>query len=392
MRQLTLGALTTVMLLAGCATQNQYTQVAPPAVAGQPSLPAIEVFNDRPSVVMRQQCKAFDQQSVLHHCQLNRINAQDVQRALFKSEQFAPNEDTRFTPDYTLQLATAKYLQEDMEGFGNALVSGLSLMLIPLHQTFTLKAEATLRWRGQLLDTFEVEAPFTQSVNLANQQLDLHAQMAEAIGAALLTELQTRALFTPEFLAQQIKASDYQRDLVVPEQVGNYQLEQRLWLQHPLQGSYLTFVDKDFQFDQFNLSVYPIRRADWHDTYAALDMEAVNLQTDMTQTAKEYNAALNFQPRAQLTWPTDNGSLLVMQLAAKHHSDEGEPLNTRIFLFVKEDKVVVASSTLAGENPPLEAFEMAAQQLARELVVPVESPFMAALRQEWRDKSIDQGN
>ncbi|BFM10671.1 hypothetical protein R50072_08240 [Simiduia litorea] len=373
-----------LLMLVGCATQNQYTPVTPQTELGQPKFPALQVVNEHPSMAMYQACEAFDTESLMHHCRSNRIGATDMQLAFQKSQRFELHQDTRYSPDYTLHVATAQYLEENIEGLGNAVVSGLSLMLIPMHQAFVLKAEATLRWRGIPLELITIETPFTQSLTLVNNTTDPHSQMAEAISAALLEQLEAKDAFSVQFLAQRIGTSDYDNALIVPSQVGNYQLDQRAWHRHPLQGALVTYIDKDFQFDQFSLAIYPIKSTDWQHVKATLDKEANSLQKDMSLEARQQNVELRFSDIKRLVWPVNGKALDVYHMSAAHQTEAGEPLQTRIYLFLKEDKVVVSSSTLAGENAPIQAFEAATQQLARDIQVPAESLFMAKLRKHWR--------
>ncbi|MDN3638801.1 hypothetical protein QWY82_08275 [Simiduia curdlanivorans] len=378
-------SFTLLLILAGCATQNQYTPVTPQTELGQPKLPALQVVNEHPSMAMYQACLAFDTESVMQHCRSNRIGATDMQLALQKSQRFEHHQDSRYSPDYTLHVATAQYLEESMEGLGNAVVSGLSLMLIPMHQAFVLKAEATLRWRGIPLELITIETPFTQSLTLANTTIDPHSQMAEAISAALLEQLEARDAFSVQFLAQKLGTSDYDLALIVPNQVGNYQLDQREWRRHPLQGAWVSYIDKNFQFDQFSLAVYPIKATDWQDIKATLEKEAMALQKDMLLDARQQKHELRFNDLQRLSWSIKGQTLDVYQMSAAHQADTGEALETRIYLFIQEDKVVATSSTLSGDNAPVQAFEAATQQLASTIQVPAESLFMAQLRKEWRE-------
>ncbi|UTA47071.1 hypothetical protein L1F30_12970 [Simiduia sp. 21SJ11W-1] len=371
-------------LLAGCATKNQYTPIAQAPAFEAGNLPPIAVFTQHPSNALRKACSEFTQQSLMHHCRLNTVSGEKIQQALYKSGQFSAQDEPQYTPDYTLQLATARYHEEKVEDLGNAVVSGLSLMLVPLLQTFEFHTEVNLRWRGQLLDTFSVTAPFTQSVNLANPQTKFFQQTAEAVAAALLAELSARNSFSPEFLAEKLQSTHYGRDLQLPQSAGNYLLDERLWLRHPLQGTVVNFIHKDFQFDQFTLSIYPLRRLDWHDTEAAIAYEANALQADIQATAAAHNTEVSFDTPAHLTWKIRNTKVPVIYLTGKHTGPEGEQLTSRIYILAQQDKALLASSTLEGENPPLAGFEQAVQALTAELQVPPESPFMAGLRTELR--------
>jgi len=141
---------------AGCST----TPIAPISdliTTGSHQYPPVSVFYKVPSQAFDRECEEFDEGSVLDRCTTSMINNLAFRSNLSESAYFHQVYNQNGEIDYKIWFATASFTHDGIVHYSNAVISGLSVMLIPVVLTAQVKAELTVIWRGNLLKTYRYE-------------------------------------------------------------------------------------------------------------------------------------------------------------------------------------------------------------------------------------------
>ena len=386
--------LVLVSLLAGCATTNQLT-LASYNYDNAPLLPELSVFSARPDTSFASECEEFDAKSMLHHCEINSLElnylySQLKEPGIFREVSYA-NRDT----PYRLVFTTAFYNLEDGSELGSAVVAGATLMLMPLVMEVELKVDVRLLWHDYELKRYQYTLPMEMRASLLSMEQDHDRDAAKTIISHLLSDLQDTEVFTPQYLAREIQATNYTA-LVVPDNAGMYRRQGSHVYESPFLGASFRYLNQRQSVDHADIYIYPIRSAHWRDYDAVLENEAANIRKDIEymQTTGEY-FGLKFSDTTKLLYPDAQGSSSVPWLSFEaEYADSLENLYvSRTYITISKDKFIkVRQTELAGEN--VDADSQGQQQEIPEFLkqwlgainIPDESVFMAKVRKGWRDK------
>lgn len=187
--------------------------------------------------------------------------------------------------------------------------------------------------------------------------------------------------------------SDRPGDFRYPQETENLILAGKQVYDEPLLGASLKYRDKTYHFDLIDVYVYPIGKVSWEDAIPVLREEAA-------RAVKEIDAAV--QRGIYLSQRTD-GEAREIALFADGETHRGVKLETEIttrekavfasfiYLFIQQDKFikfrVSKIKAMDGISPDT---DYAPAEIFAKLVVPPESRYMAALRQNKREEAADQ--
>ncbi len=236
--------------------------------------PALSIYSKLPSAELASECKEYDGRSLIHHCLLDQYDITEIMTALSDTRLFQKVDLANQNNDYSLSISSATYNLEDAGELTSAVAAGASLFVIPMTTTRDVKLELDLAWRGISIKQYRYELPLTMHYSLLH--LDggekANKQFADAVVSRFLHDGQSEKVFSGEYLADALQASDYVNDLLMPDRVGDYFFENKYIYPDPFLGATSRYVHGVIS-RYIDVYTYPIKGVEWNDTNALLDAE-----------------------------------------------------------------------------------------------------------------------
>ncbi len=377
-----------IIYLTACANNKPYG--SGPASDVIADLPHTGIFVTQLSDSLRDECLEFKDQSLLHYCKENSFELNEVYEALNASGRFASVFPRDFNPDYQILISSAAFQFDDADSMANAIVSGASLMLVPMKVETTFKAEFTVMWRGNILDKFSHEIPVDFSFSLLTSQEAFDQYVAKAMADVLLKGIDEHGSMSPGHLVETLEASDYGADLTVTESVADFRLIEGTVYRDPLLGTMLRFNHQQFAFDRIDVFVYPIRATDWRSAPEVIGAEMENIRSEINYVEQEGHINnVELSDADLLHWKTGSTNAVVGFMDGHYVTEQSERMYTSTYVFIKEDKFVKvrASFPKNEDDTSVAAPDEFVRTLIPSISVPEESLFMARLRKSHRDRS-----
>lgn len=184
--------------------------------------PPVSFFITRPTAELNQQCLQFADDSVMQHCQINQFDASLYWQQLYGSGLFErvmfPGEGT----DYQVLVSTANMSRETAADITKAAVAGATLMLLPVTNEFSVKAEVTVLWRDLVLKRFSYDVPFSHTMSLFHKPDEGAQHFAQTLMSYFLRDIEQQQVFSGAFLLSALQDSDYLQQLKAPAQLGDF--------------------------------------------------------------------------------------------------------------------------------------------------------------------------
>lgn len=387
-RQCLLG-LTAAALITGCASPK-VTPMQSVVTAPNDKFPAVSVFYKTPSKKLAQECSTFDDSSTTNYCHVNTIQKAEFEKKLIESKYFEDVHSHVQDIEYNVLITTAEFKHEGAAELSQAVVAGLTLLMVPTKTTSRVKTEVAVLWRDIPLKLYEYELPLERHVSiLSPNAIQAGIQIMEAdLATRFLKDAEKDRVFSAAFLNQQLKATDYEKELIHPQQIGDFVFQGQHIYPHPLAGTQLRFRHKLFDFDYIDAFVYPIRETDWSNTEKALASEVENFRKEVELAQREgLTKNVSLGATESISWDWGNNNYKGKKISGTVIGKDNEEYRTFMYLFAKEDKFIkFRASFVKTENEP--NIEEALKQSLAQFNVPKESLFMARLRQHQRENKI----
>lgn len=382
--RIVLSLLALLITLTGCTTSNQY-EVAEYDKLVESSLPGVSIFYKKASDELNADCTNFKPAG---YCQINWFKLDDVAEEVAKSGLFESISYGNDESDYKLLITSATYILDTAEDSASAYLAGATLMMTPISSSRQINLEVSLLWRGLIVDEFEMEIPFKRVISVFSLSQDTDQQIAESIASHVVKKLQENNSFAPEVIAGKIQASDYESSLKIPEKIASYFHEGKQLYRHPLDGVQIRYNHEVFEYEYFDVFVYPIRQTEWEDKIDALERESVIYRKEFEIVKKEqgiqsFSLGENKFERKKIGAANTD----ILRIRGRYQDLDGTELHSLFFLFIQKDKFVKVriSYPIEHTSPDHDRF---LTELMNKIDVPEESLFMAKLRQEWRMNTI----
>ena len=369
----------------GCTTTTKPRVSAESNVYGDVLWPEVSLFYKEPSEALRNRCIEFDTASLMQHCSLRLLTLDYELEQLRDSNYFADVKFSDSNLDFAIAITQASFLSESASGVVNAAVSGATLLLVPFTQEYDVIVEVAILWRGHVIREMEYALTYAPTTALYENPEQEKIELAGQITARIIEDIKSNNVLSGQYLADALQASDYTHDLSTPERAGEYVRTGETAQGTPFDGVVLSYARPEFQFDEYVVSIYPIRATSWIDYAAVLSGEMELIRTDFETALKAGEwRDLRFGDQQELLVKSPGGGNVGIVQTVNLVDLNGEPFIGRIYLLVKEDKIVALSNFVptAYEQPDAELF---LSTFLGDMQVPGESPFMAALRQQQRE-------
>ena len=370
------------LALAGCATP-QAPQVMPAKNTEFDVLwPAVSLFPKAPSGALIERCEAFKKASALNECGL-RIRTLDHELAqLQDSGFFAEVRSADESLDYAIAITKTRFSPGSVDDLAKAALAGATLMMLPLTLSGEVVVEVMILWRDIPINQLTYEFPFDASLSLLSNPDQVHIELAGKLSARIIEDARASGVFTGPYLAAALQSTNYAQHLVTPERIGVYQRVRPVQQAGPLEGAWLSYIRPDFQFDEYVISVYPVRSPRWPDVqqYLAGELLAVRNEVQLGYEQSLWKSFL-FGQEVVTHIATSAGVYAGLSQAVELQNDRDEAMVGRTAVFILEDKVVRLMNVVPAEyaQPPMEEF---LSSFLESVSVPGESAFMHELRRQ----------
>lgn len=370
-----------LIIISGCASNNSAPVKAFDTSANYQLAP-IAIFSNKVSTPLAQTCREFASQSSLNYCQTNQTNVrhywQEFKESKLFNEVLLADEKT----EYSIAIASTIKGKSSAESLSNAVLSGASLMLIPLIEEYKVKTEVSIYWRNVKIKQYAYTLPFINKVSLFSTSEEADKAFAKSLVSHVIADIQQDEILSTAYLTAFLRASDYQKDLKVPSQIANFELSGQYVYNDPLFGSVATYANQAYHNDKIDLYVYPIRKVDITDELLLLNEEVNNIKDEFNSVAKNYQwTDINFSPPKALTVMHGKQSISGIYFQGEYIKERGEKSFTSVYLFKLKDKFVKFRASF-----PEKFITEQISQVFSQIDVPNESLFMKKLRQQGREK------
>jgi len=377
-----------LLILAGCTTPNQFEVAEYNQLLDNPH-PPLSIYRYQNNPEFREECHAYDQQSILHHCILDQLSFSKIQSEFIESGQFQQVNLGGNQSDYQLYLSIAGYNHEGGEEIGQAALAGATLLLLPMSVSANIKVDALLSWQGFELKRYRYDLPFTSNVSLLTANQDTDGDVAKMVASHLIKDFQEEDTFSSEFLLSSINASNYKENLKTPDAAGAYLKTNEHLYHHPFQGLQSRYTHSDFPVDYIDSFVYPVRHWEIEDVELSLEREIQNIKDDIEIYARTYELKELVFNESELRRNVAEFPA-IYYLKGTYQGEDGISYATYVYLGMQKDKLVKLRSTVEIQNDEVmnrveASFELFAQEYFEMVDVPDESLFMLKLRKEWRN-------
>lgn len=210
----------------------------------------------------------------------------------------------------------------------------------------TLEAQFDVTWRGIPLASYafsKVMSGVTQS--------EEHS-LAEYFTSQFLAQAHDENVFSADQLYMTLQASNYPRDLKIPEAIQAFELYDMQLYHDPLQGAVARYAHPQYPRDIIDVFVYPVFQvtSETNDTaQSELQRELEKEIDDIELIAKSRDIDnVTVGQIQQIDWQINTATYSGMFFDVQAEDEEGEPLFTTTYLFKSKDKFIKFSANFPG--------------------------------------------
>jgi hypothetical protein len=372
-------------LVLGCQTASNNPLPVPEVELGPEPLPPISIYDMKSSPEVAALCAQ-------HRCSdpgfANKIVSQWAASGAFES--LAVRDEAR---PYRVYIDAVQITPDELAGdLAKAVVAGASLLVVPVVKDTEFRASFRIEWSRQEVASYEFVVPHQAIISLLSEPQAHVDHAAQSVAYSFLQRAIEERAFAPETLASVLGASDYVEGMTVPLLPLGFRWLGQQHLGDPFTGVLLRFESPASIEDNVTAVIYPIRRTHWDDAYGGVleqEMEIAREEIELGVKEGFYGVASfaeTVELPAQAETPRGLWARGVVSLP-----EESEELTSHILLFPREDKLIKIRVTERGDRGDQATADVVAfgQELARRIVVPPESAFMARQRLEARKSRID---
>lgn len=356
--------LLALSLLAGCQ-QVPETQEKPATFLPQYHVSApVSLFATYASPTLTAECEALNDNAP---CEEDAVGGLQFAATLAEKKWFDEVLTDTDNADYEILIASLSADGPVPDESGLTLHSATA-GLWPADTVPYYFTELTVQWRG-------VEINSQQFRTVAMSEKTEAALSEEILNTWWLSAIEKR-VFSAEYLFAALGASDYRSELVLPEHIGEFTLEDSQYYPDPFKGIITRYSHPEFADALIDITVSPVMMdlSVPVETRLKTALE-INLQEASQIALIQKLELVTDSPVEVFNVDTPEHQFSGYRLAVHAENEQAEPVFATTYVFEMEDKLV----TLATTFPPRIADELIAAALPS-IDVPGESELMKAIR------------
>ncbi|WP_444944427.1 hypothetical protein ACJJIK_05160 [Microbulbifer sp. ZKSA006] len=185
-------------------------------------------------------------------------------------------------------------------------------------------------------------------------------------------------------------ASNYQQDLIAPEETNSFVLEKSSIFDEPMLGIALKYDNKQYPTDIINVYIYPIDTISWEDTdeIIAIEMKDIRDEIDLAVEHGHYKARSEESIEA-FNFKTGNKSYSGQKSSFMLTDKNDIEYFSNSYVFIDKDKYIKFRTSFDSRATVKWNGDTAVKEILPEITVPGESEYMRNLRAEHQ-KEINQ--
>lgn len=364
-----------LVLISGCASTKK-TVIATYDSSINYNYPEISIFYDNPSEILKNECQSFAEESTLNHCYINEIDTPLYKRVFERSKLFENVLLADESTEYSITIATTSLDKETASELSMAALSGASLLLIPMINEQNINVEVSVFWQNIKIKQYDYQLPHISKLSLFNHQQEADQDFANSVVSHIISDIQKDNLLTTSFLTAFLESSDYEKDLVTPHKISNFESVEQFLYNNPLLGTVITYANPNFHSDKIDLYVYPIRQVELSNQAALLIRESQNIKSEFDAVAKQLEwTNIHFSTIKPLEINKKDDSIKGVYFEGDYQEKLGEKAFTSVYLFKLKDKFVKFRASF-----PERFITNDIKKIVSKIEVPDESTFMRNLR------------
>jgi len=368
--------LTAVLfVLSGCVSTTK-TVIAHYDTSINYHYPEVSIFYDNPSEQLTNKCQLFADGSTFNHCYVNEIDTPLYQRSFEDSKLFKNVLLADESTEYSITIATTNLDRETASELSMAVLSGASLLLLPMINEQNINVEVSIFWKNIEIKQYNYQLAHTAKLSLFNKQKAADQSFANSVVSHIISDIQKDNVLTVSFLTAFLESSDYEKDLITPQKISNFESVEQFLYNNPLLGTVITYANPEFHSDKIDLYVYPIRHVKLDNQAALLARESQNIKTEFDAIAKQLEwTNINFSTIKPLEITGNDYAIKGIYFEGDYQPKLGEKSFTSVYLFKLKDKFVKFRTSF-----PERYITKYIKEIIPQITVPDESIFMKKLR------------
>ncbi|AWF80960.1 hypothetical protein BTJ40_09135 [Microbulbifer sp. A4B17] len=178
-------------------------------------------------------------------------------------------------------------------------------------------------------------------------------------------------------------ASNYQQDLITPEETNNFVLTESSIFDEPMLGIALKYDNKQYPTDIINVYVYPIDSISWEDTEEIISVEMKDILTEIDLAIEQGH----YKSRSKETLENFSFKAGEKSYTGKKSSFTFTSMNdteyfSNSYVFIEKDKYIKFRTSFDSRATVKWNGDTAVKEILPGITVPDESEYMKSLRAE----------
>lgn len=186
-------------------------------------------------------------------------------------------------------------------------------------------------------------------------------------------------------------ASNYETDLIFPEEAYPLQYVDMKIYESPLDGVSLKYIDVKNPTDYITVYVYPIKSFTWDDEEATIndEMSAVIAEIDYVVDVGHYKSRGD-EENSKFIFHKDGREYSGLKSEFTFTDSKGVDFDSFAYLFISKDKFIKFRTSFVSELSPDWSGDEIVKALLPDIEVPDESAFMSGLRKQHKQQVENQ--
>ncbi len=371
----------------GCAVTSEYQLAEYEKLSERDKLPVVSLFTYRGSDEFVEECRVYDSQSSLHHCDdalfsLNDMKLSLIEANVFKDVLYADRQN-----GYRITISPKVYNTEGGEELSNAVAAGATLLLAPMVVNANLKAEVYIFWHRNLLKKYEYDIPFKTKMNLFSMNQDVNRGLSDSLATHMVSDFQKDNVFSRVFLSEELSSVNYEKEYKAAEFEKKYIHDGDHIFEHPFLGVQSRYFFEENKSDYIDVFVYPIHHWDLSSQSELIKKGIKQNKNDLEHSSKERKLqGLVFLEDSEVEILIEKDVLQSAYLKAGYRDTNELDYITETYLVISKDKFIKFRASYPNYGEVLPDLKRFVKSYLSKAVIPDESLFMSRVRKQWMDE------
>ncbi len=346
--------------------------------------PPITVRYGKPSEAIENECRDYNTENTVWNCghhvfSLNHYWNSLKSTQLFKAVDYDVNRN-----DYQVFITTTRFMNPGAGEFSNAIISGLSLFTVPTASESRVVTDVDVTWRGLPVASYTYDKQFYDTLSIYDDMNASQLDFIESVLSLFIQDAQRDNFFTSEGLYEALSASDYARDLDLPEDLSQFIAVSTHLYPDPFLGLVRGYKSNSDD-GVYRVQVYPIKRTILDNPDFILEQETKKMLKDFELRLREKGVqSLEIIPPKSISYSSGETIYSGYYISDPFVDGIVGDVTIDTYLFIQHDKFIKIQVGCLPKEECLSG-KVFYKKVIENIKVPEESLFMSKLRQRKRE-------